>query len=66
MGTTDIPSSEYTGQFQDGLPDDVSDEAKMVFSNNDIYIGSFSKGNYYRGTYIVGETGAIYRGTFSQ
>lgn len=66
MGTTDIPSSEYTGQFKDGLPDDVSDEAKMVFSNNDTYVGSFSKGNYYRGTYTIGETGAVYRGTFSQ
>lgn len=66
MGTTDIPSSEYTGQFKDGLPDDVSDDAKMVFSNNDTYVGSFSKGNYYRGTYTIGETGAVYRGTFSQ
>ena len=52
----------YEGSFKNMQPDGES--GKMTQPNGDIYIGSFSKGRYFKGKYTIASDGFYFEGEF--
>lgn len=59
----DIPASTYEGLFVDGVCEDTTGDATMIFSTGDKYIGTFKDGFYVEGKYILSDN-SYFEGTF--
>lgn len=58
-----IPAATYTGRFEDGICQDLTGNASLVFTSGDKYVGTFEKGYYGEGTYTMAD-GSYFKGTF--
>lgn len=60
-----IPASTYVGAFKDGICEDSTGKARLVFESGDTYEGTFVQGFYGKGRYTLAD-GSYFEGTFKE
>lgn len=58
-----IPASTYEGEFVNGVCEDLTGTATMTFTSGDKYVGTFKKGYYDKGKYVLADK-SYFDGTF--
>ena len=60
-----IPASTYVGVFKDGICEDSTGKARLVFESGDTFEGTFVQGFYDKGRYTLAD-GSYFEGTFKE
>lgn len=58
-----IPAATYQGEFVDGICNDSTGKATLIFLSGDKYTGTFVNGYYDEGTYTMSD-GSYFKGSF--